>query len=47
MTHSVYIADPNGHGIEVLYELPREVWEHDIEGRRTSPSSFPPRVRRP
>jgi len=27
MTHSVYIADPDGHGIEVLYELPREVWE--------------------
>ncbi|HET7340218.1 MAG TPA: VOC family protein [Methylomirabilota bacterium] len=32
MTHSVYIEDPNGHGIEILYELPREVWEHDIEG---------------
>jgi len=32
MTHSVYIADPDGHGIEVLYELPREVWEGDIDG---------------
>ncbi len=32
MTHSVYISDPDGHGIEVLYELPREVWEHDIDG---------------
>jgi catechol 2,3-dioxygenase len=31
MTHSVYISDPDGHGIEVLYELPREVWEHDID----------------
>jgi len=31
MTHSVYIEDPDGHGIEVLYELPREVWEHDID----------------
>lgn len=30
MTHSVYIADPDGHGIEVLYELPREVWEGDV-----------------
>ena len=30
MTHSVYIADPDGHGIEVLYELPHEVWEGDI-----------------
>jgi catechol 2,3-dioxygenase len=32
MTHSVYISDPNGHGIELLYELPREMWENDIEG---------------
>jgi catechol 2,3-dioxygenase len=31
MTHSLYITDPNGYGIEVLYELPREVWEGDIE----------------
>ena len=31
MTHSVYIADPDGHGIEVLYELPRAVWEQDID----------------
>jgi catechol 2,3-dioxygenase len=31
MTHSVYINDPNGYGIEVLYELPREVWEGDID----------------
>ena len=30
MTHSVYINDPDGHGIEVLYELPREQWEGDI-----------------
>jgi catechol 2,3-dioxygenase len=31
MTHSVYISDPNGYGIEVLYELPRDVWEGDID----------------
>jgi catechol 2,3-dioxygenase len=31
MTHSLYITDPNGYGIEVLYELPREVWEGDID----------------
>src|SRR5262249_13585549 len=30
MTHSVYISDPDGHGIEVLYELPREIWANDI-----------------
>jgi len=31
MTHSVYISDPNGYGIELLYELPREMWEGDIQ----------------
>jgi catechol 2,3-dioxygenase len=42
MTHSVYISDPNGHGIEILYELPREVWEHDIEGAQNYSERFPP-----
>lgn len=32
MTHSLYISDPNGYGVEVLYELPREVWGGDIQG---------------
>ena len=31
MTHSLYIHDPNGYGIELLYELPRAVWEGDID----------------
>ena len=31
MTHSIYIHDPDGHSIEVLYELPREQWEGDVE----------------
>jgi catechol 2,3-dioxygenase len=31
MTHSLYIHDPNGYGIELLYELPRDVWEGDID----------------
>ncbi len=31
MTHSAYITDPDGNGIEVLYELPREVWESGID----------------
>ena len=30
MTHSVYIRDPNGYSVELLYELPREMWEGDI-----------------
>ena len=29
VTHSLYINDPNGYGVELLYELPREVWEGD------------------
>ena len=32
MTHSLYIHDPNGYGVELLYDLPREIWEHDIDG---------------
>lgn len=31
VTHSVYITDPNGYGVEVLYELPRDIWEGDID----------------
>jgi catechol 2,3-dioxygenase len=32
VTHSVYVNDPNGYGVEFLYELPREDWENDIDG---------------
>jgi catechol-2,3-dioxygenase len=32
MTHSLYISDPNGYGVEVLYELPRDVWGDNIQG---------------
>ncbi len=31
MTHSAYVVDPDGHGIEVLYELPADVWEGDVD----------------
>src|SRR5262247_3981014 len=41
MTHSVNISDPDGHGIEVLYELPREVWEHDIDGAQNYSEALP------
>ena len=30
MTHSVYVSDPNGIGIEVLYEVPEEIWMNNI-----------------
>ena len=40
MTHSVYISDPDGHGIEVLYELPRDVWE-DIDAAQNYSERLP------
>jgi catechol 2,3-dioxygenase-like lactoylglutathione lyase family enzyme len=40
MTHSVYISDPDGHGIEVLYELPPEVWE-DIDAAQNYSERLP------
>jgi catechol 2,3-dioxygenase len=30
MAHSVYLSDPNGYGVEVLYELAPDVWEGDV-----------------
>jgi catechol 2,3-dioxygenase len=41
MTHSVYIADPDGNGIEILYDLPREIWEDDINGALNYFESLP------
>jgi catechol 2,3-dioxygenase len=41
MTHSVYISDPDGHGIEVLYELPREVWGRDIDAAQNYAEVLP------
>jgi catechol 2,3-dioxygenase-like lactoylglutathione lyase family enzyme len=41
MTHSVYISDPDGHGIEVLYELPREVWQGDIDAAQNYSEALP------
>jgi catechol-2,3-dioxygenase len=31
MAHSLYVHDPNGYGVELVYDLPREVWENDID----------------
>lgn len=31
MTHSLYVHDPNGYGVELAYDLPREIWENDID----------------
>ena len=32
MSHSAYIADPDGYGLEVLYEVPEEEWIGDVNG---------------
>ena len=40
MTHSVYISDPDGNGIEVLYELAPEVWE-DIDAAQNYAERLP------
>jgi catechol 2,3-dioxygenase len=41
MTHSLYINDPNGYGIELLYDLPREVWEGDIDAALNYSKALP------
>jgi len=41
MTHSAYIADPDGNGIEVLYGLPSEVWEGDLQRALTHFETLP------
>ncbi len=41
MTHSVYLHDPNGYGVELVYDLPREVWEGDIEGALNFAQALP------
>jgi catechol 2,3-dioxygenase len=41
MTHSLYVNDPNGYGVELLYELPREVWEGDIDAALNFAVSLP------
>ena len=40
MTHSVYISDPDGNGVEVLYELAPEVWE-DIDAAQNYSERLP------
>ena len=30
MTHSAYVSDPDGNGIEVVYDVAPEFWENDV-----------------
>ncbi len=31
VTHSIHLTDPNGYQIELVFELPRALWEDDID----------------
>jgi catechol 2,3-dioxygenase len=42
MTHSAYISDPDGYGIEVLYEVPAEVWSGDVDAALNYFEVLPP-----
>jgi catechol 2,3-dioxygenase len=42
MTHSAYISDPDGNGIEVLYNLPEEVWGGDVDAALNYFEYLPP-----
>ena len=42
MTHSAYIADPDGYGLEVLYDLPEEVWGGDVDAALNYFEYLPP-----
>ena len=41
MSHSAYVPDPNGYLIEVLYELPREIWLGDIDAAQNYAELLP------
>jgi catechol-2,3-dioxygenase len=42
MTHSAYIADPDGYGLEVLYNVPEEVWSGDVDAALNYFEYLPP-----
>ncbi|HET9600550.1 MAG TPA: VOC family protein [Acidimicrobiales bacterium] len=42
MTHSAYIADPDGYGLEVLYNLPEEAWGGDVDAALNYFEMLPP-----
>ena len=33
VSEAIYLADPDGHGIEVYRDRPRDEWEHEDDGR--------------
>jgi catechol 2,3-dioxygenase len=36
VSEAIYLADPDGHGIEIYWDRPREVWEGQVGERMTT-----------
>jgi len=36
VSESLYLSDPDGHGIEIYWDRPREVWEGQVAARMTT-----------
>jgi catechol 2,3-dioxygenase len=36
VSEAIYLGDPDGHGIEIYADRPREVWEGDVRSRMTT-----------
>jgi catechol 2,3-dioxygenase len=36
VSEAIYLVDPDGHGIEIYHDRPREVWEGKVASRMTS-----------
>jgi catechol-2,3-dioxygenase len=41
MTHSLYVQDPDGNGIEVLYDVPSSAWQDDVNAALNYYESLP------
>lgn len=42
MTHSAYIADPDGYGLEIVYDVPADAWEGDVDAALNYFEYLPP-----
>ena len=36
VSEALYLSDPDGHGIEIYWDRPRETWEGQVEARMTT-----------
>ena len=32
MSEAIYLNDPDGNGVELYYDRPRDEWQHDADG---------------